>query len=61
MLVRESTLDIGPVIFADVEEQIGWFQRKSLLTENPNCSVCNNLVVMQVRRDVEDQNRYINY
>lgn len=55
-----SILDIGPVLFATIEEQIGWFQRKSILAENPQCPVCNNVMLMQVRRDVEDQHRYIN-
>ena len=28
---KTSILDIGPVIFADIEVHIGWFQRKRLL------------------------------
>ena len=53
-VTKKSILDISPVIFADIEVQIGWFQWKRLVAENPNCSVCNNAMVMQVCRDVED-------
>ena len=34
-----SILDLGQVIFGDLDRQIAWFQQKSLLSLQPNCSV----------------------
>ena len=34
-----SILDLGQVIFGDLDKQIAWFQQKNLLSLQPNCSV----------------------
>ena len=52
-----STLDIGPVIFGDIDTQISWFQGKNLLSSQPNCPVCATPMVIQVRGDVQDKRR----
>lgn len=52
-----SILDIGPVIFADIDDQIAWFQRKGLPAQNPNYSACNTPMVIQVHSDVQDLRR----
>ena len=54
---KMSILDIGPVIFADVDTQIAWFQNKHLLSSQPNCSACGQNMTIQVRRDIQDKRR----
>ena len=52
-----SILDLGEVIFGDLDNQIAWFQGKGLLSNQPNCSVCGTAMVVQVRNDIQDKRR----
>ena len=54
---KMSILDIGPVIFADIDTQIDWFQNKHLLSLQPNCSACGQNMIIQVRTDIQDKRR----
>ena len=49
-----SILDIGPVIFGDIDT---WLQGKNLLSSQPNCPVCATPMVIQVCGDVQDKRR----
>ena len=49
-----SILDLGQVIFGDLDKQIAWFQQKNLLSLQPNCSVA---IVIQTRNDIQDKRR----
>ena len=40
---KMSILDIGPVIFGDIDRQISWFQGKHLLANQTYCSACGTL------------------
>jgi len=54
-----SILDIGAVIFGDIDAQIAWFQGKNLLAVQPSCSACRTPMVIQVRSDIQDKRRYM--
>ena len=56
--LKMSILDLGKVIFGDVDQQIGWFQSKGRLTRSKTCPACNQPMNMQTRSDVTDQYRY---
>ena len=40
-----SILDLGPYMFGDVDQQIGWFQSKGLLATSKTCPVGQHQVV----------------
>ena len=56
-----SILDLGPVIFGKIEDQITWFQQRCLLVLAPLCPVCTTPMQMQARSDVQDKYKYIQY
>ena len=47
-----NILDLGQVIFGDLDNQITWFQPKNLLSLQPDCSVCGTAMVIQIRNDI---------
>ena len=53
-----SLLDLGPVIFGDIDGQITWFQTKSLLSRQVTCPSCGAAMVLQHRSDIQDKRRY---
>ena len=53
-----SLLDLGPVIFGDIDGQITWFQTKSLLSRQVTCPSCGAAMVLQHRSDIQDKQRY---
>ena len=53
-----SLLDLGPVIFGDIDRQIAWFQSKNLLPRQATCSSCGAAMVLQQRNDIQDKKRY---
>ena len=53
-----SLLDLGPVIFGDIDRQIAWFQSKHLLPRQATCSSCGAAMVLQQRNDIQDKKRY---
>ena len=50
-----SILNLGEVIFGfgDLDNQIAWFQKKGLLSNQPNYSVCGIAMVIQVQNDIQ--------
>ena len=48
-----SILDLGPVIFSSVEEQIEWFQRHSFTSRE--CPACHFDMEMQLRSDIQEK------
>ena len=52
-----SILDLGQVIFGDLDKQIAWFQQKNLLSLQPNCSVCGTAMVIHTQNDIQDKRR----
>ena len=50
-----NILDLGQVIFGDLDKEIAWFQQKNLLSLQPNCSVCGTAMVIQTRIDIQDK------
>ena len=38
---KMSILDLGPYMFGDVDQQIGWFQSKGLLGTSKTCPACS--------------------
>ena len=53
-----SLLDLGPVIFGDIDRQIAWFQSKNLLPRQATCSSCGAAMALQQRNDIQDKKRY---
>ena len=51
-----SLLDLGPVIFGDIDGQITWFQTKS--PRQVTCPSCGAAMVLQHRSDIQDKRRY---
>jgi hypothetical protein len=51
-----SILDLGQVIFGDLDNQIAWFQQKNLLSLQPN-PACGSYtaMVIQTRNDIQDK------
>ena len=54
---KMSILDLGPVIFSSIEEQIEWFQRHNLLATRRECPACHVDMEMQLRSDIQDKYR----
>ena len=52
-----SILDLGQVIFGDLDKQFAWFQQ-NLLSLQPNCSVCGTAMVIQTQNDIQDKRLY---
>ena len=59
MKYKMSILDLGPVIFNSVEEQIELFQQHSLLATRHKCPACHVDMEMQLRSDIQDKYRRI--
>jgi len=55
---KMSILDLGPYMFGDVDQQIGWFQSKGLLATSKTCPACSQPMDMQTRSDVTDKYRW---
>ena len=51
--------DLGPYIFGDVDEQIGWFLSTGFLATSNTCIACSQPMDMQTRSDVTDKYRYV--
>ena len=56
---KMSILDLGPYMFGDVDQHIGWFQSKGLLATSKNCPACSQPMDMQKRSDITDKYRYV--
>ena len=56
---KMSILNLGPYMFGDVDQQIGWFQSKGLLATSKTCPACSQPMNMQTRSDVTDKYRYV--
>ena len=54
---KMSILDLGPVIFSSIEEQIEWFQPHNLLATRRECPACHVDMEMQLRSDIQDKYR----
>ena len=56
-----SILDLGQIIFGDLDRQAGglpgFSTEKNLLSLQPNCSVCGTAMVIQTRNDIQDKRR----
>ena len=51
-----SLLDLGPVIFGDIDRQIAWFQSKHLLPRQATCSSCgaaNKEMIFRTKRGMD--------
>jgi len=55
---RMSLLDLGPVLFGDIDGLIAWFQRKKLLSSHVTCPSCGTAMTFQERNDIQDKRRY---
>ena len=54
-----SILELDPVIFGSLDEQIHWLQGKDLIARQKLCPVCSQQMDLQTRNDVSDKRRYI--
>ena len=50
-------LELGPVIFGSLDEQIHWLQSKGLLARQKLCPVSSQQMALQTRNDVTDKRR----
>jgi len=52
-----SLLDLGPVLFGDIDTLLAWFQCRHLLSRQMACPTCGTAMDFQERNDIQDKRR----